>query len=78
MLSSKTVRSPELIGIQEGGNNDDEDDEEDELQSGKRQQKRPHSSSPEPRAKKRRGPRVEVEYEDTDTLPLTQKVLASW
>jgi hypothetical protein len=29
-------------------------------------------------AKKRRDPRVEVEYEDTDTFPWTQKELASW
>jgi len=57
----------------------EEDDENDDGPSrGKLQQKRAQSRSPEPRAKKRRGPRVEVEYEDTDTLPLTQKELASW
>ena len=66
--------------IQEDGGDDDDDgeDSDDEPPRGKRQQKRPQSRSPEPRVKKRRGPRVEVEYEDTDTLPLTQKELASW
>ena len=56
--------------FQEGGNEDDEDDEGDEGEPprGKRRRGRPRSSSPEQRAKKRRGPRVEVEYEDTDTL----------
>jgi len=57
---------------------EDGDENDDEPSRGKRRQKRPRSGSPETRAKKRRGPRVEVEYEDTDTLPLTQKELASW
>ncbi|KAF9646618.1 Mak16-domain-containing protein [Thelephora ganbajun] len=57
---------------------EDGEDDDDEPSRGKRRQKRPQSHSPEPRAKKRLGPRVEVEYEDTGTLPLTQKEPASW
>ncbi|KAF9778425.1 Mak16 protein [Thelephora terrestris] len=66
----------DLEGAAEG--DEDDEDDSDDSSRGKRRQKRPRSRSPEPRAKKRRGPRVEVEYEDTETLPLTQKVLASW
>jgi len=62
----------------EDGDDDDDEDDDDGPSRGKRRQKRPQSRSPEPRAKKRRGPRVEVEYEVTDTLPLTRKELASW
>ena len=62
--------------FQEDGEEDDDDDG-DEPPRGKRQ-KRPRSRSPELRGKKRRGPRVEVEYEDTNTLASTRKQLASW
>jgi len=67
----------EAVGDDDEGD-DHDGDSDDDLPRGNRAPKRPQSRSPEPRMKKRRGPRVEVEYEDMGTLPLTQKELASW
>lgn len=59
---------------------DDDSDEASEAGAlGKRKApSQPSKSNPDPRSKKRRGPRVEVEYEDAESVPLTREALAQW
>lgn len=61
----------------QGDNDSDEASEAGPL--GKRKApSQPSKSNPDPRTKKRRGPHVEVEYEDAESVPLTREALAQW
>jgi len=65
-----------LSDLEDIGGDDDSDEASEAGALGKR--KAPAQSNSDPRSKKRRGPRVEVEYEDGESVPLTREALAQW